>query len=68
MRQIAVRAADAGVVITSDLDVARAQLARADFFGQAFNLANDDLLELHRRSAELIRQEAMDWDDLRISE
>jgi len=66
MRQIAVRADDGGVVITSDLTLARAQLARADFFDRAFNLADDDLVVLHRRSVEILRQEAADWDDMNL--
>jgi carbonic anhydrase/acetyltransferase-like protein (isoleucine patch superfamily) len=66
LRQIAVPTKDGpGLVITSDVDAARTHLARADFFGRAFELADDDLVELHRRSVEILRLEAADYDDLR---
>lgn len=67
MRQFAVPAEDGGAaVITSDLTVARTHLAHAGFFDRAFDLADDDVEMLHRRSVEQLRREASEWDDARL--
>jgi carbonic anhydrase/acetyltransferase-like protein (isoleucine patch superfamily) len=63
MRQLAVAGGD-GAVITSDLDEARALLARADFFARAFATGERDLETLHRESVAKLRAEAADWDDV----
>ena len=62
MRQFAVRDEHGGTaLITSDLDVARRHLGRADFFGRVFGLEDEDPVELHRRSVDVLRREAADW-------
>jgi carbonic anhydrase/acetyltransferase-like protein (isoleucine patch superfamily) len=63
MRQFAVPDEHGGpAVITSDLDVARRHLGLADFFGRVFELEDEDPVELHRRSVDVLRREAADWD------
>jgi hypothetical protein len=63
MRQYAV-ADDGGAVITGDLDLARALVAQADFFGRAFGDDERDLEALHRASVATPRAEAADWSDM----
>ena len=64
MRQFAVPDEHGCSVITSDLEIARGHLGQADFFGHVFDLGDQDTVELHRRSVEVLRQEAADWNDV----
>lgn len=67
MRQFAVPDEHrSGAVITSDLDLARRHLGHADFFGYVFELGEEDPLELHRRSVDVLRREAADWNDVQL--
>ncbi|MGH3439629.1 MAG: gamma carbonic anhydrase family protein [Sciscionella sp.] len=67
MRQFAVPdESGSGVVITGDLDLARRHLGQADFFGNIFELDEQDPVELHRRSVGVLRQEAADWNDTQL--
>jgi hypothetical protein len=34
----------------------------ADFFGRVFELEDEDPVELHRRSVDVLRRDAADWD------
>lgn len=54
---------DHGALITSDIDAARAAIARADFFGRAFGLDQSDQEQLHRDAAARLRAEAAAWVD-----
>ncbi len=56
-----------GVLITADLEVARAAIARADFFGRAFALTQPDQEQLHRDAAARLREEAAAWTDEAIT-
>lgn len=62
LRQLAVAAPD-GPLITSDLEAARAALARTDFFAEVFGLAGLEQEELHRRAATILREEVLGWRD-----
>lgn len=63
MRHFAVARLGGGpAVVTGDLEEARALLAEADFFGNVFDFARpdqEDLVELHRRSARTVAAEIM---------
>lgn len=52
-----------GVLITSDIEVARQAIARADFFSRAFALGESDQEQLHRDAAARLREEAAAWTD-----
>jgi carbonic anhydrase/acetyltransferase-like protein (isoleucine patch superfamily) len=64
MRQFAIAADSGDATVTSDLDRAREQLARSDFFGRVFDTSEERLEELHRQTVATLRDEAADWDDL----
>ena len=52
-----------GVLVTTDTDAARDAIARADFFGRAFALAEPDQEQLHREAAARLRAETTAWTD-----
>jgi carbonic anhydrase/acetyltransferase-like protein (isoleucine patch superfamily) len=52
-----------GVLITADIEAARAAIARADFFGRAFALVEADQEQLHRDAAARLREETAAWTD-----
>ncbi len=54
---------DGGVRITSDLDEARRLVGQADFFGNVFDVREDDTLALHRRVIEELQREMSEWRD-----
>ena len=68
MRQYAVPGPDDEAVVTADLAAARELVARADFFGRAFEADETDLEELHRRATATLRAEAADWPDLAVQD
>jgi hypothetical protein len=52
-----------GALITTDVQAARAAIARADFFGRAFALGDVDQEQLHREAAARLREETAAWTD-----
>jgi carbonic anhydrase/acetyltransferase-like protein (isoleucine patch superfamily) len=62
LRQIAAPD-DGGVRITSDLDEARRLVGEADFFGNVFDVRDEDTLTLHRRVIEELQHEVSEWHD-----
>jgi carbonic anhydrase/acetyltransferase-like protein (isoleucine patch superfamily) len=63
LHSIAAPDGEHGALITADIDVARDAIARADFFGRAFALAQPDQEQLHRDAAARLREEAAAWTD-----
>ena len=54
---------DGGVRVTSDLDEARSLVGQADFFGNVFDVREEDTLTLHRRVIEALQRETSEWHD-----
>ena len=52
-----------GVRVTSDLDEARSLVGQADFFGNVFDVREEDTLTLHRRVIEALQRETSEWHD-----
>jgi carbonic anhydrase/acetyltransferase-like protein (isoleucine patch superfamily) len=52
-----------GVLITADVEAAREAIARADFFGRAFDVAEADQELLHREAAASLHSEIWAWTD-----
>ena len=62
LRHVAVPSAG-GALVTSDLDVARTEIAEADFFGTVFDEARDGQAQLHDDSMEKLLREVRRWRD-----
>jgi len=62
-RQVAAPGGGGGVRVTSDLDEARSLVGQADFFGNVFDVREDDALTLHRRVIEELQHEMSEWHD-----
>lgn len=63
MRQFAIAGPDGDAVVTADLAAARDMLAKADFFDSVFAIAGrdqEDLVELHRRTAQVVAREILE--------
>jgi len=62
-RHVAAPDGSGGVRVTSDLDEARSLVGSVDFFGNVFNVHEDDAVTLHRRVIEALQRETADWRD-----
>ncbi len=62
MRCFAVPAPD-GCLVTADVEVARAHVAKADFFAAAFDAHESDPAALHAEAVRLLLEEALAWRD-----
>jgi carbonic anhydrase/acetyltransferase-like protein (isoleucine patch superfamily) len=62
-RQVAAPDGGGGVRVTSDLDEARNLVGQVDFFGNVFDVREDDALTLHRRVIEELQREMSEWHD-----
>jgi carbonic anhydrase/acetyltransferase-like protein (isoleucine patch superfamily) len=63
LHNVAAPDGEQGALITADIGAARDAIARADFFGRAFAVAQPDQEQLHREAAARLREEAAAWTD-----